>query len=68
MPKIKTKKSAAKRFKKSNPRGGKDEKIMYNKANRNHLRTKKSNRRKNREQPTSKVGEHDEEVIKKLIQ
>jgi len=43
MPKMKTKKSAAKRFRKTG-----SGKIMYNKSGNRHLSTKKSSKRKRR--------------------
>ncbi|MBN2100568.1 50S ribosomal protein L35 [Candidatus Dojkabacteria bacterium] len=67
MPKLKTNKTAAKRFKKTKPRGGKGAKILYNKSRQGHLKTKRTTRRKHRVLPSHKVSKADEKRISKLI-
>jgi ribosomal protein L35 len=67
MPKLKTKKTAAKRFKKTKPRGGKGAKILYKKSKEGHLRTKKTSRRKSRALNSHTVSDADHERISKMI-
>ena len=67
MGKLKTKKTAAKRFKMTKPRGNKGVKILYNKSGQGHLRTKKSNRAKNRSIASHNVSEADRDRIYKMI-
>lgn len=67
MPKLKTKKTAAKRFKKTKPRGGKGSKILYKKSKENHLKTKRTSRRKNRVLQNKTVSNADHERISKMI-
>ena len=67
MPKLKTKKTAAKRFKKSKPRGGKGSKILYKKSKENHLKTKRSARRENRVLQSNVVSDADYKRISKMI-
>lgn len=67
MPKLKTHKTAVKRFRQTKPRGGKGAKIVYNKSRQGHLRTKKSARTKNRILRTHTVSPKDRMKISKLI-
>ena len=67
MPKLKTKKTASKRFKMTRPRGGKKWKILYKKSKEGHLRTKRTSRRKSRVRKSHTVSEADHERISKMI-
>lgn len=67
MPKLKTRKTVEKRFKITNPRGGKKVKVLYNKSKTGHLRTKKSSRTINRELPSLKLSGVDRRKILKMI-
>ncbi|MEA3357164.1 MAG: bL35 family ribosomal protein [Patescibacteria group bacterium] len=67
MPKLKTNKTAAKRFRKTKPRGGKGAKIMFNKSKQGHLRTKKSTRQKNRTLKSHSLTAVDHKRINKLL-
>ncbi|MCD4811676.1 50S ribosomal protein L35 [bacterium] len=49
MARQKTNKTAAKRFKLTNPKGKKKGKLMYKQSHQNHLKTKKSRRAKRRQ-------------------
>ncbi|MBN1618741.1 50S ribosomal protein L35 [Candidatus Dojkabacteria bacterium] len=65
--KIKTNKTAAKRFRKTNPRGGKGKKILFNKSHQNHGFTKRSARTKNRTLRSNNVSDSDKKRVSKLI-
>ena len=62
MPKMKTKKSAAKRFKKTG-----SGKIMYNKCGNRHLSTKKSSKRKRRLRKDTVLSKAMTKRTKKMI-
>jgi len=62
MPKIKTKKGAAKRFKLTASGG-----IKREKANANHILTKKSTKRKRNLRSDSMVSRNDKKSIARLI-
>ncbi|MEA2103916.1 MAG: 50S ribosomal protein L35 [Candidatus Cloacimonadota bacterium] len=62
MPKIKTRKSAAKRFRKT---GG--TKIKRNKANRGHFMEKKSSKQKSNLRKGSYIAKADEKRVKKML-
>lgn len=62
MPKMKTRKGAAKRF--SLTRGGK---IRKNRSNRSHLLTKKSSDRKRRLRKGGKVSQADKKRVRKML-
>jgi ribosomal protein L35 len=65
MPKIKTNKTAAKRFKRS--RGGKGDVVKY-KNNKHHGRTGRKTRLLNRTNNKRKVSDSDKKRIIKLIE
>jgi large subunit ribosomal protein L35 len=62
MPKMKTHSGAAKRFKKTG-----SGKIVRNKANKQHILTKKSTKRKRHMRGTEVVAAADTKCIKRLI-
>jgi large subunit ribosomal protein L35 len=62
MPKIKTNKSAAKRFKKTG-----SGKLKRSHANTGHILTKKSRKRKRQLRKSALVNAADEKKVKKLI-
>ena len=62
MPKMKTKKSAAKRFKKTGTG-----KIMYNKSGNRHLSTRKSSKRKRRLRKDTCLNKSKISKTKKMI-
>ncbi|MBC8313506.1 MAG: 50S ribosomal protein L35 [Candidatus Cloacimonetes bacterium] len=62
MPKIKTRKSASKRFSKT-AKG----KIKRNKAYRNHFMTKKSKKQKNNLRKGGLIAHADEKRVKKML-
>lgn len=55
MARQKTKKTAAKRIKVTNPKGNKKGKLLYKKSAQHHLRTKLSRRAKRRKLPREVV-------------
>jgi large subunit ribosomal protein L35 len=63
MPKLKTNKSALKRFKLA--AAGKSYK--HRSTNRNHILTKKTNSRKRNLRAARRVGDHDIQEVKRLI-
>jgi len=62
MPKIKTNRSAAKRFKKTATG-----KIVYNRAGKSHLLTKKSRKRKRNLKKKAVLSSANEKSIRKLL-
>ena len=62
MPKIKTKSSAAKRFRFTGTG-----KIKYGKANASHILTKKTRKRKRRLRQASLIAKSDEKMIRRLL-
>ncbi|MBI2602532.1 MAG: 50S ribosomal protein L35 [Deltaproteobacteria bacterium] len=62
MPKLKTKKAAAKRFR-VKPSG----KIKFDRANHEHLATKKSRKRKNKLKKAKYVGHSDLERVMRVL-
>ncbi len=63
MARQKTRKTAAKRIKKTNPKGNKKSKVLYKKSAQHHLRTKLSRRAKRRKLPREVV---HETIVKKF--
>lgn len=61
MPKMKTNRGAAKRFKKT--AGG----LKRRRANRNHILTKKGPKRKRHLRPMAAVGKRDQLMIERLL-
>ncbi len=63
MARQKTKKTATKRIKVTNPKGSKKGKMLYKKSAQHHLRTKLSRRQKRRKLPREVV---HKTIVKKL--
>ena len=63
MARQKTRKTAAKRIKKTNPKGNKKSKVLYKKSAQHHLRTKLSRKAKRRKLPREVV---HKTIVKKL--
>ncbi len=55
MARQKTRKTASKRIKVTNPKGNKTTKLLYKKSAQHHLRTKRSSREKRRKLPREVV-------------
>ena len=62
MARNKTKKTAVKRIKRTNPKGNRPSKILYNPSANHHLMTKRSRRAKRRKQGVKVV---DKSIAKK---
>ncbi len=62
MPKMKTRKAAAKRFKITA-----NGKVMYKKANKSHLLTRKESKRKRNLRKEGKVSNADVKRVKKML-
>ncbi len=62
MPKLKTNKSAAKRFKKTG-----SGKLKRSKAYKSHILTKKNSKRKRNLRKATMVSKQEEKVIKKIL-
>ena len=63
MARQKTRKTASKRIKETNPKGNKKSKVLYKKSAQHHLRTKLSRRAKRRKLPREVV---HKTVVKKF--
>lgn len=66
--KMKTRKTAAKRFKKTKPRGGKGAEYLHERSGKRSGRTGMSTRQKNRVLPSEKVSESDKKTVARLVQ
>jgi large subunit ribosomal protein L35 len=62
MPKLKTNKSAAKRFKRTA-----SGQFKHRRTNRNHILTKKATKRKCHLRSTSQVNKKDKKAVKKML-
>jgi large subunit ribosomal protein L35 len=62
MPKLKTNKSAAKRFKRTGNDG-----FKHRRANRNHILTKKAKDRKRNLRSMKLVSDHDKKEVRTLV-
>jgi len=67
MARQKTNKTAAKRIKKSNPRGNRKPKLMYSKTAQHHLKTKLSRRVKRRKPSTAPANKAVAKNLRKLV-
>ncbi len=63
MARQKTRKTASKRIKTTNPKGNKKSKMLYKKSAQHHLRTKRSAKQKRRKLPREVV---DKTIAKKF--
>jgi ribosomal protein L35 len=66
MARQKTKKTATKRIKVTNPKGNRKSKMLYKKSAQHHLRTKRSSREKRRKLPREVVHKTIAKKLKKL--
>jgi ribosomal protein L35 len=66
MARQKTKKTATKRIKVTNPKGNRKSKMLYKKSAQHHLRTKRSTREKRRKLPREVVHKTIAKKLKKL--
>ncbi len=67
MARQKTKKTAAKRVKASNPKGNKTPKLMFSKSGQHHLKTKWSRRVKRRKPATAVASKTNAKNFRKII-
>ncbi len=67
MARQKTRKTAAKRVKASNPKGNRKPKLMYSKTGQHHLKTKQSRRAKRRKPSTVAATKANAKNLKRII-
>jgi ribosomal protein L35 len=67
MARQKTRKTAAKRIRKTNPKGNRKAKLMYSKTAQHHLMTKRSRRVKRRKPNKAVVSEGNAKNFRKII-
>jgi ribosomal protein L35 len=67
MARQKTRKTAYKRVKKSNPKGNRKAKLMYTKTGQHHLKTKRSTRAKRRKFGTVPATQANERNLRKVV-
>ena len=67
MPKLKTRKTIAKRFKLTNPKKSKKKKILKRKSGQAHFNAKESGRIMRKKRRSTKISKKHHEAIKKAL-